>query len=71
MWGVDDQKVMCHQEIEIRRHSTPLDTTRLHPSINSSFDTTPHRLHSRHVMAPIVPRYQLFQKSSHKDRGVK
>ena len=63
------QKEMRHQEIEISRHSPPLAAIRGHPSLNVSFDTTPHRLYSSHVMAPIVPRSPLFQKSSHKDRG--
>ena len=63
------QKEMSHREIEIRRHSPLLAATRGHPSLSISFDTTPHQLHSSHVMAPIVPRSPLFQKCSHEDRG--
>ena len=62
------QKEMRHREIEISRHSPPLAAIRGHPSLNVSFDTTPHRLHNSHVMAPVVPRAPLFQKIPHNDR---
>ena len=60
---------MCHQEIKIRPHSPPLDTTKVHPYLNVIFDTTPYQLHISHEMAPIFPRDPLFQKNYHKDRG--